>query len=222
MLLIWHTPQVCPRHERLGIYSWSLKLTHYQKLSTLAICIAFGVTLFAAIPASAQCALTSGPGPTPWPTCTTWSGPAWVPWTVNLLNQGNAVQPIFAAADINGDGLADLVYIDAYMDNMTGNNGLALSTGSSFSASTPSLPPGACYQGNFDASGRSGVACISPGQIGYATSNGSGYSAFTKTSLSGNLVGQRQSAPAIAAPNPCLVMDVDGDGTDDIRLRGAG
>ena len=175
----------------------------------LALVALAGVALVRATPALAQCTANG-----PWPNCTTWSGPSWTPATFSL--GGGQVQPTLGIADINGDGLDDLFYLGGFTSPQLG---IALSNGSSFTGSAPSLPPNGidnCYQGNFDGSGRLGIACLTSGSISYATSTGSGYSNYTTQTIAGNIFGLRAGSAGYVIANPCFVMDVDGDGTDDI------
>jgi len=161
--------------------------------------------------AQAQCTLTSGPGPIPWSTCTTWTGPNWVTELYNPLN--GRTPPLLDSSDTNGDGLADLFYFGGSV--LTPSLGIGLSSGSGFSSLAPSGPSGsACYQGNFDGSHRAGIACLATNSITYASSTGSGFNPTQTETLSGNIWAARTIA--VDQPNPCLVMDVNGDGRDDI------
>jgi len=181
------------------------------------IVLAFIFVFFAIEPiALAQCGVTSGPGPTPWPTCTTWSGPS---WGVKAPTYPVTTPSIIGTFEFNGDGLADI-----FVQSVTGG-GVAVSTGSGFSAvMSASGVSTTCYNGNFDGSGRSGQACfnVNTGStISYSTSTGTGYSSPTVINLpSGNLWDYQvwpANAPLSGHPNnPCLVMDVNGDGRDDI------
>jgi len=178
------------------------------------------VQLFSPNWAFAQCSLTSGPGPTPWPTCTTWSGPSWV--TVIPRTQSQSwPQPILAPIDINGDGLTDMYYFTVGSPNTTAGSGFATNTGSSFSGSSFTSTGSDCYTGNFDGSGRTSIVCADSATgtinaIWYAHSSGSGFGAFTKTTVSSGQWGNHSTSALAGTSNPCLVLDVDGDGTDDI------
>jgi hypothetical protein len=135
--------------------------------------------------AFAQCAVTSGPGPTPWPTCTTWSGPS---WTVKPGTYPAQTPSITGTFDFNGDGLADI-----FVQSPVGSGGgVAVSTGSGFS-SVVSLTAYSttCYNGNFDGSGRSGQACFNPNTgtpMSYAVSTGTGYSSPTNLTFASTIL----------------------------------
>ncbi len=165
--------------------------------------------------AFAQCAVISGPGPTPWPTCTTWTGPSWN--MIGVAGDGKTTMvSLLGAADLNGDGLADLFFLGGTGDlpavGFTTNTGSSFAAGSTITGSANNN----CYQGNFDGSGRTSLACLSAGNISYAISNGTGFSAFANIAVTSGLTGYRHSDPRVETANPCFVMDVDGDGTDDL------
>lgn len=104
------------------------------------------------------------------------------------------------------------------------------SNGSSFTLGSMPYSTTQCYLGNFDGSGRTGIACPSAGKIIYTFSNGSGYgSPVTQTtSIPSTSIGSDAgySAPPTGTnnypKNACLVRDVVGDGTDDLVCGGAG
>ncbi len=188
----------------------------------------FGLSQFSE--ASAQCTLTAN-GPLPWTTCGTWTGPTWQAYA--------DPQPIVTGIDLNGDGLGDLAFVDP-----SGVH-IATSNGSSFPLNGQSVAGGAplpgqnlfggglaCYTGNFDGSGRSSVACLRPGSIALATSNGTGFNGPSTQSITANNLYNAQSLDAIVnncngngvchvvlqspVSNACAVMDINGDGRDDI------
>lgn len=164
-----------------------------------------------------------------WPTCTTWAGPQLVrsPGSTTTTFSYNPIDSFdLAASGLNG--FAQLMG--------DGSQTISASTGSTFNTQTISLQSqlvgssyANCYAGNFDGSGRTGVACPQTGEIQYATSNGTGLSGFVTASSpaipSGNIWSMRVLESlhdnANYAPNACLVMDVDGDGTDDLVCGGA-
>lgn len=178
------------------------------RLATAAI-----LTPIAATPALAQCAVTGGPGAMPWSTCGTWSGPSW-PNEGTIYNGQPGAAPVLASVDFNGDGKSDLVYQGLFDYGLS----TSLSTGTGFTTATaPATPqPAGCYTGNFDGSGRAGIACGNSTDIAFASSTGTGFSSFTTVTTNG-LWGMNVGSPAAGiSGNPCFVMDVDGDGTDDI------
>ena len=101
-------------------------------------------------PALAQSCGNSGTAP--WATCPTWTGPSWIGY--EAVNQGQTqIEPVLGTIDINGDGISDLFYYS------TGGVDIAVTSGTTFTGSSVSTSAADCYTGNFDGSGRSGIAC---------------------------------------------------------------
>jgi hypothetical protein len=185
----------------------------------LAFVVGVGVTV--PIDAHAQSCTTSGTSP--YQTCTTWQGPQLITSSEPNGNQGQYTWGPLQPFDITGAGLG------GFMQNW--GKQLALNAGNSFSTQTPptiGIQPYLCYMGNFDGSGRSGMACLADGSIGYSLSNGTSLGTPTiQTIASGNYlqlqfidpIEQHQRINNVV--DPCLVMDVDGDGTDDIVCGGS-
>ena len=70
-----------------------------------------------------------------------------------------AVSPSISPIDLNGDGETDLFY---YGGHLSPTIGIATSTTTGFNINItpPTEPSGYCYLGNFDGSGRTGIACV--------------------------------------------------------------
>jgi len=213
------TPQITVWHDFSMPCRMIVMLLSFLKQAVFGECSAMGgliaacLLVFISCPANAQC---SGVGP--WSTCPTWPGPL-----RSQVETGSIYQYAWSALDdidLNGDGLRDFAQLYG------SEPGITLSTGSGF-ATQSFTAAWNCYSGNFDGSGRTSVACPSAGNIAYATSNGSALNSFTNIAVaSGNIWSSRFIVNADnLAPypiNPCIVMDVDGDGTDDLVCGGAG
>jgi hypothetical protein len=177
--------------------------------SLFSALIALVVLTFAsatAARASCNVTVTSGPGPAPWCTYATWSGPS---WTAFYPPNGHTsyAQPTMSSMDLDGDGLSDMFYYGT-----DSSIAVVRSTGTSFATVTLSNPAvNNCYVGNFDGTGRSGIAC----QQTFASSTGTGYGSFV-SKTQGDQWGWISMNPATGTGNPCEVMDVNGDGRDDI------
>jgi hypothetical protein len=128
--------------------------------------------LLAEAPALAQSCGNSGTAP--WATCPTWTGPSWIAYIAR--NQGNTqAEPALGTIGINGDGISDLFYYS------TSGVDIAVTSGTTFTGSSVSTPAADCYTGNFDGSGRSGIACKTGGVVYLANANstGTGFQTFT-------------------------------------------
>ena len=106
-------------------------------------------------------------GTAPWATCPTWTGPSWLAY--EAVNPGpTQIEPALDTIDINGDGISDLFYYS------TGGVDIAVTSGTTFTGSSVSTPAADCYTGNFDGSGRSGIACKASGVVHLANANSTG------------------------------------------------
>jgi hypothetical protein len=190
----------------------------------LSLCrVSFGIAVVAAVcaitPSRAQTPCTGAAGP--WATCPQWTGPELSQFATGVPND-YAYDPLDSFS-LSGGGLAGFAQLSGITPY------IATSTGAAFSSSSLSNIGTDCYAGNFDGSGRTSVACPTAGNVAYATSSGSGLNSFVNIPISPNTniysarsLFSTQGAEVFYPVNPCLVMDVDGDGTDDLVCGGGG
>jgi hypothetical protein len=159
-------------------------------------------------------------GTGPWANCTTWPGPQRSTFLTGIPNEyaWSDIDNI----DLNGDGLTDFGQLYGM------EPGITLSTGTGFAPLIAFTSNTNCYTGNFDDSGRTSVLCPTAGTLTYASSNGTGLNSFTNIPgiPSTNIWSPRYiyngDGESPYPVNACMVMDVNGDGADDLVCGGAG
>ncbi len=209
-------PRFCQARRRRFITVQAISRAIENSLP--AVATACGMLCADTLPAHAQSCTTSGTSP--YQTCTTWQGPQLIPSSIPGGTHSQYTWGPLQPFDLTGAG------IGGFMQNWGVQ--LALNAGSSFTTQAPPINGYRCYMGNFDGSGRSGIACPVDAQINYSLSNGTSLGTVINEPLpSGNYTQVQFISPFDTNANignvvdPCLVMDVDGDGTDDIVCGGS-